>query len=232
MSACHRQYGIRYNCVEHGPRHCCVCDASAASGSAAVVVRVSTSYWPSDGWPNSCTQSRYVSSKRTSTSCPLGQSRPLSTHAVKVRDFVTFITHLYSVWSFTCTSAVDAAWNDLHFYKLLLNYETVNALIAKSATKAFCCHFVLTAEMVPLSLFSPQTPAVEKRALATSLLALKPNEPCRAPADRFGTGFGKPSFPDIDLDTTLADLVGRWSMMWTVGWMIRSTLQRRSMFER
>ena len=77
--------------------------------------------------------------------------------------------------------------------------------------------------MAPLSLFSPQTPTVEKRALATSLLALKPNEPCRVPADRFGTGFGKPRFPDIDLNTTLADLVGRDSWFFFASFVIDPT---------
>ena len=42
-------------------------------------------------------------------------------------------------------------------------------------------------------------------------------------ADRFGTGFGKPRFPDIDLDTTLADLVGRDSWFFFASFVIDPT---------
>ena len=63
--------------------------------------------------------------------------------------------------------------------------------------------------MIPLALFSGKTPDTEKQAIAGELLAIKPVDKVIAPSTRFGTGFGKPTFPDtIDQSTTLADLVG------------------------
>ena len=41
------------------------------------------------------------------------------------------------------------------------------------------------------------------------LLAVKPDSAVSNPSDQFGTGFGKPKFPAVDIHTTLADLVGQ-----------------------
>lgn len=129
----------------------------------------------------------------------------------KVRDFVIFVTHIYSSWWMTCSSVEDAPWHDLKLLHHLIMYEDVNPVISKSALKAFKRHlWYLTAEMVPLALFSSIVPLPDRRALADSLLAVKPSTPIIAPQQRFGTGFGKPVFPsDISLDTNLSDLVER-----------------------
>lgn len=126
----------------------------------------------------------------------------------KLLEFVIFATHIYSAWWFTCPSSVDAPYNDLNFYKQLINYSIVNVKVSQSAMKAMGRHlWYLTAEMVPLALFSVATPVDVKRALADRLLTLKPPHPVRVPADRFGMGFGKPKFPTITLTTSLCDLV-------------------------
>ncbi|KAG8198492.1 hypothetical protein JTE90_017358 [Oedothorax gibbosus] len=71
----------------------------------------------------------------------------------KVREFVNFVTLIYSTWWLTCNSAVDVPWNDLKLFHSLLKYEDVNALISKSAVHAFKNHlWYLTEEMVPLTL--------------------------------------------------------------------------------
>ena len=63
--------------------------------------------------------------------------------------------------------------------------------------------------MIPLALFSGITPDTEKQAIAGELLAVKPVDDVITPSNRFGAGFGKPTFPDtIEQSTTLADLVG------------------------
>eukprot|EP00918_Siedleckia_nematoides_P031604 GHVU01068397.1.p1 GENE.GHVU01068397.1~~GHVU01068397.1.p1 ORF type:complete len:196 (+),score=29.36 GHVU01068397.1:165-752(+) len=68
----------------------------------------------------------------------------------------------------------------------------------------------LSAEMVPIALFSKKVPPEQRYALAISLLAVKPDGDLVAPEDRYGTGFGKPEFPsDMSESTTLADLVSK-----------------------
>jgi hypothetical protein len=126
----------------------------------------------------------------------------------KLRDFVTFISLIYSSWWNTCTIAVDAPWNDLCLFKKCLLYKAVNSTVSKSAVAALSRHlWYLTAEMVPLALFSDLTPSVERQNLAARLLEVRSG--ADLPRDRFGTGFGKPRFPTkLTPSTTLAELVG------------------------
>ena len=112
----------------------------------------------------------------------------------------------------TCSSAADAPWNDLQLFRKFLQYEAVNANIAKSVIRAaFQRHlWYLTAEMVPLTLFSHFTPCAETHLLADRLLEIQPAATVTFPRGRDGTGFGKPLFPskeDITLSTKLADFV-------------------------
>ena len=126
----------------------------------------------------------------------------------KIRDFVNFVTLVYSAWWMSCNSAVDAPWHDLKLIHSLLQYGAVNSPVAKSALRAFKQHlWYLTGEMVPLALFSLLVPPAERRALADKLLTMKPSTPPLRPLERFGTGFGKPAFPpEVTESTTLADL--------------------------
>jgi len=136
---------------------------------------------------------------------------------VKVREFVNFAKLLYSEWWMTCSSAVDAPWHDLQLVHNLLKYKTVSPNVAERALRAFKQHlWYLTAEMIPLALFSSLVPMHERRDLADKLLSIQPMAPVDQLLQRFGTGFGKPAFPvDITESTTLADLVGpdSWCMM-------------------
>ena len=139
---------------------------------------------------------------------PAGATIVTRQQAAKLRAFAVFVTHLYVPWWLTCRQAVDAPYNDLKLYKNLLAYQAVDATISAAALRAFQRHeWYLTAEMVPLALFSELVPDEEKRATADAMLALKPSEPLTRPADRFGHGFGKPRFPDLQPDTSLHGLV-------------------------
>ena len=135
----------------------------------------------------------------------------------KMREFVNFATLVYSEWWMTCTSAVDAPWHDLQLVHNLLKYKTVSPNVAESALRAFKHHlWYLTAEMIPLALFSSIVPTSERRALADKLMAIQPMAPLARPLERFGTGYGKPAFPsDISESTTFADFAGpnSWYMM-------------------
>jgi len=151
---------------------------------------------------------------------PTGTIATLS-QARKIRRFVTFCSLLYCSWWFTCTSAVDAPYQDLKFYQNLILYEDIDSIISKSALTAFNRHlWYLTSEMVPLALFSNKTPAEDKHLLAQQLLTVKPNRTTHLPAHRFGAGFGKPKFPtNINQSTILANLVDEDS------WFLFSLLQ-------
>ena len=84
----------------------------------------------------------------------------------KVRDFVSFVTLIYSVWWMSCSSATDAPWNDLMLFHSLLRYADAHLQISKSAITAFKRHlWYLTEEMVPLALWSSKVPPAERRAL-------------------------------------------------------------------
>ena len=110
----------------------------------------------------------------------------------KIREFVTFATTVYSPWWLTCSFAVDAPWNDVNLYKQLLLYSDVNSSISASAVKAMKHHlWYLTEELIPLALFSEKVSAAEKQALATKLLAVKPDMEVITPSNRYGTGLKK-----------------------------------------
>src|SRR6218665_2982241 len=134
----------------------------------------------------------------------------------KVRDFVNFVTPIYSVWWMSCSSATDSPWNDLMLFHSLLRYADAHLQISKSAITAFKRQlWYLTEEMVPPALWSSKVPPAERRALADRLLAIKPATYVLKPQHRFGTGFGKPKFPEsLSITTTLADLVGVDSYVW------------------
>jgi len=128
----------------------------------------------------------------------------------KIRAFATFVTHIYVEWWLACKTAVDAPWNDLLLYKRLLEYEVVDKNISHTAIRALNRHlWYLTAEMVPLALFSKRVPLLERQALADALLQLRPLTDLTAPENRFGNGWGKPRFPvSINSSTRLCELVG------------------------
>src|SRR6218665_2667093 len=127
----------------------------------------------------------------------------------KVREFVTFVTHVYLMWWISCKKAVDAPWNNLQLFKRILQFDLVNTDASQSAIRAFCNHFwCMTAEMVPLALFSLLVPLVERQALCDALLKVQPSMPLQSPQHRFGSEWGKPQFPSsINLSTQLCDLV-------------------------
>lgn len=135
----------------------------------------------------------------------------ITTHqqVLKIRNFVNFVTLVYSSWWMTCTSVFDAPWNDLQFFHLLIKYSVINSEISESAIKAFTNHlWYVTEETVPLALWSDKVPEADRRVLADSMLAIRPAN-LSNPKHRFGMGFGKPKFPKkIDDSSTLSDFVG------------------------
>ena len=97
----------------------------------------------------------------------------------------------------------------MKLFHLLLRYKAVNPIVSKSAVLAFQYHsWYPTEELVPLALFSLKVPDDGRRAMADSLLAVKPGSELFRPGNHFGTGYGKPKFSaDCNLSTTLANLV-------------------------
>ena len=106
------------------------------------------------------------------------------TQATRIRDFVTFITLIYSSWWISCSQSVYDPYNDLKQWRHLGMYHSINATIAATAQRAFLRHlWYLTPEMVPLSLFSSHVPDEERQALGSCLLAVKPEVLLGAPAE-------------------------------------------------
>jgi hypothetical protein len=153
-----------------------------------------------------CLRERQIQERPRGTITAQRQIKP-------IQDFVIFVTHIYSMWWLTCTSAQDALWNDLKLYHRLLKYEIVSPQISKSAVRAFSQHFwYLTSEMVLLSLLSSKVPDNEKRCLADKLLSFTQDDRkavALAPQQRFCTGFGELKFPqNVSQLSTLVNLVG------------------------
>ena len=88
----------------------------------------------------------------------------------KMRDLVNFVTLVYSSWWITCSSVIDAPFNDLKLFHSFLQYELLNPINSASAVCAFKHLWYLTAEMVPLALWSINIPANERRDIADRLL--------------------------------------------------------------
>jgi len=95
-------------------------------------------------------------------------------------------------------------------FNRLLQYELADNDISQSATQAFSQHlWCLTAELVPLALFSSRVPISEHQALAEALLEVEATSELQSPQNRFGSGRGKPQFPSVNnLSSRLCDFVG------------------------
>src|SRR6218665_2535827 len=114
----------------------------------------------------------------------------------KVRELVTFATHVYLMWWISCKKAVDAPWNNLQQFERILQLELVNTDASQSAKRVLSNHFwYMTAKMVPLALFSSLVPLVERQALGDALLKVQPSMQLQPPQHCFGSGWGKPQFP-------------------------------------
>ena len=70
-------------------------------------------------------------------------------------------------------------------------------------------------QLVVLALFGEAIPSEERQALGKAIIAVKPETLPDRTSKRFGSGFGKPIFPALTANTTLADLVNTDSW-WTV----------------
>ena len=126
----------------------------------------------------------------------------------KLTEFVIFVCFVYIDWWLKCQSVKTAPFLDLNLYKTILEYTSVNKDISSSALRVLNRHlWYLTPEMVVLAIFDDQVPANDLRIMADKLLSVKPEQLPSAPAERFGSGFGKPLFPSVEHETTLADLL-------------------------
>ncbi|KAK6185087.1 hypothetical protein SNE40_007401 [Patella caerulea] len=96
--------------------------------------------------------------------------------------------------------------------KKLHAYSKINLGISTSNAKAFKRHlWYLTSEMVPVSLFSANVEFCDKDYLSQKLLECKPTKKDEnlLPENRFGTGPGKPKFPNMDNVSKLGDLIDK-----------------------
>ena len=115
----------------------------------------------------------------------------------KVKRFVKFFVFCYIPWWLTCPVGAAAPSNDLILLNDLTNYQEIDKLSANTAIKAFSNHlWYLTEELVPVALFSDSVKDVTKKKIVNKLKSFE-KKLC---SKRFGSGFGKPIFPDIPKD--------------------------------
>ena len=91
--------------------------------------------------------------------------------------------------------------------KLHNTFQNVNKVLAKSALRAFDLCYLSQEMVVVLVLFDSNVPNKDRQDMADRLVILKPDTLPTVPVNRFGKGYGKPRFPSLDEETTLADLL-------------------------
>ena len=132
--------------------------------------------------------------------------KPYSSHQiVKIKRFTDFVVHIYVPWWFTCSTSAAAPSNDLLLINHFYIYQEINKVVSQSALTAFKRHlWYLSSDMVPLALFDANLHNEQKRKVADAIKRY-PRRDCYD--TRFGNGFGKPTFPNVDQNTTLEMLV-------------------------
>ena len=120
----------------------------------------------------------------------------------KIHRFVIFVVYVYVPWWLTAPFSASAPSNDLSMMQSLYHFKNIDSIAANATLKSLKNHiWYLTEELVPLSLFSPEVVNEEKAQIAQKLSAVCKEVHVRD--SRHGTGFGKPSFPDIPPETEL-----------------------------
>ena len=113
----------------------------------------------------------------------------------RIQRLVKFVCFVYAKWWFTCSSGTSAPQNDLQLLKDLYLYKEVDREVAQIAIKTFSNHlWYLTAELVPLALFSERVQTSTKQAMVDRLLSFPK---AATPRNRTGTDYGKPCFPSL-----------------------------------
>ena len=112
--------------------------------------------------------------------------------------------------------------NDLRLLISISNYSALNFGVAEAAKKAFQRHlWYLTEELAPLAFFTHDVDESTKEELRVTLLNQKYLLPSEI-SKRHGSGFGKPTFPDMnDLpQQNLSELFGRESWHFSLSWVL------------
>ena len=86
-------------------------------------------------------------------------------------------------------------------------YNNTDTIISQSLIKSFSKHtWYLTDELVPLCLFSDQVTHTDKQIIVNKLKSL---EKVQTFINRYGSGFGKPMFPEVKKNSlNLVEFVG------------------------
>jgi hypothetical protein len=90
-----------------------------------------------------------------------------------IAEFAIFASLVYIKAWIQCPIPADAPLNDLDFIKLLIDYKDVSPSISQTALKTIGRHlWYLSAELIPLVLFSQHVSVDEKNSLAACLRQL------------------------------------------------------------
>ena len=128
----------------------------------------------------------------------------------KLQSFGKFVAVFYSSMWFRTPLASEAAYNDLVFYKKMLECQTKPKLnnIFERLIPAMNRHlWYLTEELLPFALCSTQLAHEEKEVLARKLFNLYLENQHKV------FELQKPIFPHITQSTQMSDLVGKRSVL-------------------
>ena len=123
----------------------------------------------------------------------------------KINRFVKFVVFVYIPWWFTCSNSTGAPSNDLLLYKNIMKFTPIDPTIGEAALKAMKNHlWYLVPDMIPLALFDDHLSANEKQKIVQEIIK-QPKQTQHM--GRYGTAYGKPTFPEVEVDMELCDFV-------------------------
>lgn len=118
----------------------------------------------------------------------------------KIEKMVIFNAIFYVPYWFRCSSAVDAAINDLRFIQDMTEFIKYYPVIASVAMKKLKAHaWYLTQELVVLAFFSKAVSNAQKEKIAQALKGIRKPKRYR---------LGIPVFPKLSHESELHELVG------------------------
>ena len=132
-----------------------------------------------------------------------------TTQMKKLKQFVQFVIYCYIPWWLTAPVSSAAPSNDLKLANSFIEYRSENSIVSKAALTALNRHmWYLSEELTPLSLFSHNIDISQKKKMVEKLHQYAG---LKGETKRYGTGYGKPFFPNVpdQINNDLSIYIGK-----------------------